>query len=363
MSSDDTYAGLQPCPTINSIEGKDRIGYVNIGGYPLIIRKDSFKEGDLGLFIYVDSILPPEMVEHYELTRLKNGRVKAMKMAGITSQGLFLPLTYNKIPKDAAPYVNIAKDLGIGHWKPEQKLYKGQAPGIKARNWPVWLDVMHISRLTRPDYLDTFKPSDWVVITEKIHGMNATYAKTLAYTDPVTGKFTDEEISVMSRQVRFTRDRAVLGSDQLQEQTNAFYKVFDDNLLEKKLKDWPTDIVIRGEVFGKKIQDLEYGLQDLDFRVFDIQLERGKYLGWDEMCKVCWQLGLKPVPLLYYGPYNFEKAKEFAEQDSHLCLGQMSEGVVVRPKFEEKLPTGERKILKIISSRYAARDDSKEVAE
>jgi hypothetical protein len=81
------------------------------------------------------------------------------------------------------------------------------------------------------------------------------------------------------------------------------------------------------------------------------------------MCKVCWQLGLKPVPLLYYGPYNFEKAKEFAEQDSHLCLGQMSEGVVVRPKFEEKLPTGERKILKIISSRYAARDDSKEVAE
>lgn len=363
MGEDDTYAGLQPCPTINPIEGKDRIGYVNIGGYPLIIRKDGFKEGDLGLFVYVDSILPPEMVEHYELTRLKKGRVKAMKMAGITSQGLFLPLTYDKIPKDAAPFANIANELGIGHWKPEVRMYKGQAPGINARNWPVWLDVMHISRLTRPDYIDTFTNLDEVVITEKIHGMNATYSKTLPYTDSVTGKSYEEEISVMSRQVRFTRDRALLGNDQLQEQTNAFYKIFDDNGLEKKLQDYPTDIVIRGEVFGKKVQDLEYGLDGLDFRVFDIQLERGKYLGWDDMCKICWQLGLKPVPLLYYGQYNFDKAKEFAEQDSHLCRGQTSEGVVVRPKFEEKLPSGERKILKIISSRYAVRDDSKENAE
>ena len=82
------------------------------------------------------------------------------------------------------------------------------------------------------------------------------------------------------------------------------------------------------------------------------------------MCKVCWQLGLKPVPLLYYGWYNFDKAKELAEKDSHLCLGQMSEGVVVRPIREQKIGnTGERKMLKIISSRYAARDDSKEVAE
>ena len=332
---------------------------MNIGGYPLIIRKDSFKEGDLGLFIYVDSILPEDMVKHYELTRLKNGRVKAMKMAGITSQGLFLPLTYEKIPKDAAPFANIAKELGIGHWKPEQKLYRGLSPGVKARNWPVWLDVYHISRLTRPDYLDTFTYQDQVVITEKIHGMNATYAKTLAYTDPVTGVHHDEEISVMSRQVRFTRDRAVLGSDQLQEQTNAFYTVFDDNGLEKKLADWPTDIVIRGEVFGKKVQDLEYGCKGLDFRVFDIQLERGKYLDWDDMCKVCWQLGLKPVPLLYYGWYNFDKAKELAEKDSHLCLGQMSEGVVVRPIREQKIGnTGERKMLKIISSRYAARDEN-----
>lgn len=363
MTGEDTYAGLFLCPEIKPIEGKDRIGVIEIGGYPLIIRKSDFKEGDTGLFVYVDSILPQKMIDHYQLDRLKKGRVKAMKMAGITSQGLFLPLTYDAIPKDALLYSNIAPQLEIGHWKPEQKLYRGMTKGINMRNWPVWLDVMHISRLTRPDYIHTFSGQDDIIVTEKIHGMNATYAITLPYTDPVTQKSYETEVSVMSRQVRFTRDRALLSNDDMQFQTNAFYHIFDTLGLEEKLQNFGSDLIIRGELFGKRVQDLEYGLDGINFRVFDIQLTKGKYEDWDKVVEICNNLGLETVPVLYRGKYDFEKVKELAEGNSSIAPNQIAEGVVIRPPTETIMKTGERKILKIISSKYAARDDSKEVAE
>lgn len=369
MATDnDTYAGLVKCPPIQPIQGKDRIGVINLSGNNVIVRKDQFNEGDMGLYIYVDSVLPQEIVDHYELTRLKNGRVKAMKMSGITSQGLFLPLTYPSIRKDAPEYTNLAAELNILHWKPDVKTYKGQTPNIKARNWPSWLEVMHISRITRPDYINTFTEGDRVIVTEKIHGMNATFAYTRPYTDWYTQKEHEAEFSVMSRKVNFKRDRpSALLSDDIDFQTNTFYSIADKYGLEDKLKAYSEvhdcDVVLRGEIFGKGVQDLQYGLDEADFMLFDVQLERGKYVDWDDVVKIAEQLKLRTVPVLYRGKYEFDKVQYRAEANSFICPTQISEGVVVRCEKETKLESGERKILKLLSSAYMTRDDSKEVAE
>ena len=369
MATDsDTYAGLVKCPEIKPIAGKDRIGVINLSGNNVIVRKDQVKEGDMGLYIYVDSVLPVEMVEHYQLDRLKNGRLKAMKMSGITSQGIFLPPTYEKINKDAPEFTNLANDLNILHWKPDVRLYKGQTPHINARNWPSWLEVMHISRITRPDYINTFTENDDVIVTEKIHGMNATFAYVRGYVDWFTQKEVEESFHVMSRKVNFKRDRLLaLVNDDVNFQTNAFYSIVDKYDLETRLKAYSdeheSDIVVRGEIFGKKVQDLEYGLDGIEFRVFDVQLEKGKYEDWDIVQATASQLGLETVPILYQGKFNFDQIKNRAEQKSILCPSQISEGVVVRCKEETKLPSGERKTLKLLSSAYMTRDDSKEVAE
>lgn len=369
MATDnDTYAGLVKCPEIKPIEGKDRIGVINLSGNDVIVRKDQYNEGDMGLYIYVDSVLPQEIIDHYELTRLKNGRVKAMKMSGITSKGLFLPLTYPEIRKDAPEFTNLAAELNILHWKPDVKLYKGQTPNIAARNWPQWLEVMHISRLDRPDYADTFNENDQVVVTEKIHGMNSTFAFTRPYTDYYTQKEVEGGFSVMSRKVNFKRDRpAALMSEDIDFQTNAFYAVADkydlENILEGYSKANDCDIILRGEIFGKRVQDLDYGMDGIDLRIFDVQLERGKYENWQDVQLVSTMLGLETVPVLYEGNYDKDKITELAQKNSTICPTQISEGVVVRPLNETKLPSGERKIVKLLSNAYMTRDDSKEVTE
>lgn len=368
MSSDDTYAGLLPCPEIEPIEGKDRIGVVTLSGNKVIVRKDGFNKGDLGLYVYVDSVLPVEMVEHYQLERLKNGRVKAMKMSGIVSQGLFLPRTYEKIPQDAKMYDNIAEQLEIKHWKPDVKIYKGTTPHINSRNWPQWLEVMHITRLNRPDYLDKFTEQDEVIVTEKIHGMNSTFAFTRPYKDELLGKEFEETFSVMSRKVNFKRERLGLINENIDFQTNAFYSVADKLDLENKLKQYSDqhncDIIIRGEIFGKGVQDLTYGLDGIEFRVFDIQTTKGEYLDWYKMKQVAYDLGLPTVPIVYQGPYNYETIEKVAANKSTICPSQISEGVVVRPLTEQKIGnTGERRILKLLNPAYLTRDDSKEVAE
>lgn len=366
-TDNDTYAGLIRCPEIKPIEGKDRIGVINLSGNNVIVRKDQFKEGDMGLYIYVDSVLPVEMVEHYQLTRLKNGRLKAMKMSGIVSQGIFLPLTYPKIKKDAPEFTNLAEELEVLHWKPDVKLYKGQTPHINARNWLNWLDVMHISRMNRPDYENTFNANDRVIVTEKIHGMNASFAFIRAYTDSLTGKEHEASFHVMSRKVNFKRDRIGLLNEDIDFQTNAFYSIADKYNLEQKLQAYSEgcdcDIIIRGEIFGKRVQDLEYGMDGIDFRVFDIQIEKGKYEDWDNVEKIANEFGLQTVPILYRGKYDPDVVKNRAESRSFLCPTQISEGVVVRCEKETKLPSGERKILKLLSSAYVLRDDSKENAE
>ena len=368
MATDnDTYAGLIRCPEIKPIEGTDRIGVINLSGNNVIVRKDQFKEGDMGLYIYVDSVLPVEMVEHYNLTRLKNGRLKAMKMSGIVSQGIFVPLTYDKIRKDAPEFTNLASELEVLHWKPDVKLYKGQTPHINARNWLNWLDVMHISRMNRPDYENTFNENDRVVVTEKIHGMNASFAYVRAYTDPISGKEHEAAFHVMSRKVNFKRERIGLLNEDIDFQTNAFYSIADKYDLENQLKRYSDtnkcDVVIRGEIFGKGIQDLEYSMDGIDFRLFDVQFEKGKYADWVDVFTTAIVLNLKFVPVLYQGKYNVNKIKELAEQKSTICPSQISEGVVVRCETETKLPSGERKILKLLSSAYVLRDDSKENAE
>ncbi len=366
----DTYAGIFICPEIQPIEGKDRIGFVEIGGSKVIVRKDSFKDGDKGLFIYVDSVLPVEMVEHYQLDRLKNGRVKAMKMSGITSQGLFLPLSYDAIPKDAPVHQNIAEQLNILHWKPEVKLYKGTTPHINSRNWPSWLDVMKVWNITRPDKTNVFEEGiDQVVVTEKIHGMNATYSYVQTYTDYFTQKEVEADFAVCSRKVNFKEDRpAALQNDDMAFQTNAFYSIADKYNLREKLKQYSEanncDIVVRGELFGKGVQDLEYGMNEIDFRVFDIQISRGVYLDWINVAHVAEYLGLKTVPVLYEGTFEYDVIREISERKSSLCPTQIGEGVVIRSMTEQKIGNSDdRKMLKMMNPAYTTRDDSKEVAE
>lgn len=368
----EAYAALMKCPRLKKIPERDRISTVTIGGYEVIVRNEDFKEGDVGLFIAVDSILPKEMIELYDIQKLKGGRVKTMKLKSVYSQGLFLPLKGDVLSKLSEPsdegvlystvkeYENVAEVLGITKWKPIQKLYRGQSPNVRVKNWPdPRIEVYDIESIQRPDFAQVFKTGDDIVVTEKLHGMNATFAK-------LNGK-----THVMSRRLCFDRDRlAGVFNDHIGEQTNIFYDIFDRYGFQDifNTHDEKDTIIIRGEIFGPRVQDMDYGLREPEFRAFDISFEPGKYVDYADFMAFCLDNNIPFVPELYHGEFDMEKIATLAEQDSVVTgrRGYISEGVVIRDPIEHrKTPEEEgwnipRRILKYVSKRYSLKDDSGE---
>ena len=88
---------------IEPIPERDRIVLATVENYKVIVKKDEFQVGDKCIYVYYDAALPirPE----FEFLR-KNSyskkydvfRIRAMKMAGVISEGLVLPLDI--LPED-----------------------------------------------------------------------------------------------------------------------------------------------------------------------------------------------------------------------------------------------------------------------
>ena len=74
----------------------DRLDLARIGGYLSVIGKDSMKTGDLGAYIPEAALVPIELQRELGVEGLLSGskkdRVKAIKLRGILSQGLVLPV-------------------------------------------------------------------------------------------------------------------------------------------------------------------------------------------------------------------------------------------------------------------------------
>lgn len=158
-----------------------------------------------------------------------------------------------------------------------------------------------------------FDDGEEVVITEKVHG-------TLIQIGVVPTKSANE---------KYFGHRVVISSKGMgakgfvldhNDETNLYAQAAKKHgLLEAMLEVFGEaadrqgmPIFIFGEVFGKTlggagVQDLTYTDEVLDFRAFDICLgNRGqeRYFTWDHFELACHKLNVKPVPMLYRGPYS-----------------------------------------------------------
>jgi hypothetical protein len=112
------------------------------------------------------------------------------------------------------------------------------------------------------------------------------------------------------------------------------------------------------------IQELIYGLDDIEFRIFDVKY-KGRYLNEDEKRDVISDWinensihGTLPlllgVPVLFRGNYNDGDRKHYAKGNSTIpgAENQIREGCVIKPIVErEQRPLG-RVILKSINPEY-----------
>lgn len=74
---------------IAPIDGYDRVEYARIGaGWWLIVRKDQFKVGDVGVYFEVDSRVPEK--EPFMFLDKRHYKIKALRMCKVISQGLLM---------------------------------------------------------------------------------------------------------------------------------------------------------------------------------------------------------------------------------------------------------------------------------
>jgi hypothetical protein len=355
-------ATIQTVKTVEPIEGKDKIGLATFEsvGYKVIVSKQDVKPNDKVVYFEVDSLLPG--VPDFEFLRARcwsekyNGhRIRAMKMGGIFSEGLALPLNhFRDLDSLFSRIINTGKCvdnfdvtemLGVKKYDPEafeeERLASRRAskrgPFMKflfrfafirwivnfvnsifhpkqSKSWPRFLSKTDETRVQNLTYVfERFQGED-VYVSEKLDGQSATYA------------IHDKKFIVCSRNFALKRDES------------KYWQLADKYKLEEKLrlavKDYGFDIAIQMESCGPAIQGNKYGFKEGQGFVFNVfNIKEKKYFGYNELLDFCIKYDLTHVPMLEVRKFDWKNVDELLKYaDGYSIFGTkvLREGVVVR---------------------------------
>lgn len=302
---------------IKPIEGKDRVECAVVNGWTIMVRKNQFKPGDLGIYFEIDSKVPPR--KEFEFLAPKKYKIKTQKYGSFYSQGLLMH------PNDFGWTCNgnliidnngnthciddeskfLTKTLGVKYAVVEDnqrkssnnqsaynkmayrhsKLFAKQpfkwlmtkAWGKKLlftffgkkrdlQDWPEWVTKTDEERIENMTWILENK-NPWIA-TEKIDGTSTTFSMKRE-------KFGKYEFYICSRNVDCS-----YGS-------NVYSEIAEKYNIEAHMKDmlgvhpeWDW-VTIQGETYGKGIQKNTYNKKDHNFAAFNlVTSDRGR---WDTL--------------------------------------------------------------------------------
>lgn len=317
------------------------------GDYPVIFQTGTYNEGDLAVYLPIDSIVPD--TEQWAFLA-GHRRIKAKKLRGVFSMGMLTPLMQvvdgetGHVLVDASEFKegDDVQDLfGIEKYEPKLPGHAAaQLKGTWARVAPEWFprytDIEGLRKNT-----DVLVEGEEVVITEKIHGSNARWS---------IGEIVDDHTIdwvVGSHNVVFKSGEPNSWFDALQHHQELVIAMTDNPKL-----------VFFGELYGN-VQDLKYGLgQERRIRLFDIfDGNQMKYLDYVDFQQMAEKYNLPTAPLLYRGPWD-NSLRSLAEGKTTFGGDHVREGFVVRPVKERYDRRCGRVILKMIGEGYLLRKNA-----
>ena len=345
----------------------DRLAIATVKGWKTCItynpeiQQAQFKPGDKCVYFPPDSVMPvglsdrlgitkylsplPRTVDEMEPTRY---RVRAARLRGVPSYGVIMAASDNpdwKAGDDVGEYYKITK------WEPPER----HTPGETESPHPKFHRYTDIEYWR--NFPNIFEENEEVVITEKLHGMNCRLGYII-----ITNELGDRTGEFMCGSHEMRR-REISREGRQSEFWIPLTETMRAMLVE--LSDGERNIIVFGEIFGHRIQDMAYGLESnrRDFRLFDIAVD-GRYVDHDDKTSVCERFGIKMVPVLYRGPYNTTIVEKLTNGPTAMCpmakAGKFTgrEGIVITPvkeRFSSELKGPGRVILKSVSVDYLAR--------
>ena len=355
-------AHIQEVHSIQPIAGADNIELVSLLGWVCIAKKGEFKEGDLAVYIEIDSQVPASD-ERFAFLANKHFKVKTYKLNkfGVISQGLALPIT--SFPElKAEVNTDVTDALGITYAVKEDNarkanvnplsVLKTRKPKLFKKPFIKWLMkykwgqklILLIwgkksdKKTAFPTHLCSKTDEERVenmpfvlgtgpyFYSEKLDGSSATFALE-------RGKMGKFEFYVCSRNVRqVDMKQACFYDENIYWEQAVRYDI--ENVLTNFLKQNPQYkyVVVQGEIVGPKVQKKTYNLKERDLFVFNIILD-GERLNNASMSALAASWNLQTVPLLGVIdklPETMEEMKLLAEGKSAIDENTNREGLVYR---------------------------------
>ena len=349
---------------IRPIEGADNIELAMVGGWQAITKKGEYQIGNKVVVATTDAVIPQALSDLMEVTGYlrKGQRVRTVKLRGVYSECLLIPFKY-LAPKSLENNVEEGHDmmgiLGVTKYEPPVKMVEMSVGGRKIKyhqnpNFHVYYKFPNLKNVP-----ELFSEEDRVSITRKLHGTNARY-----------GIVKKKKLSLWDRIRKFFGNHwvyfeYVYGSHNVEKgsESQGFYStdvwrtIADEYKIKEKLwgfvKKYYTPqllgsgVVIYGEIYGHGIQkNYEYGLQDIKFAGFDVEIN-GTYQPFFDERGIFKTLDLPRVELLYSGLWNKGTQDKFVFNNFIEGTKVPHEGIVI------KCLSGERhKVAKVINPDY-----------
>ncbi len=301
--------------TVTEHPNADRLEIANIQGYQTVVGKGAFTTGDLAVYLPEGSVLPDSLIEELGLVGRLAGkasnRVKAVRLRGVVSQGLLVPLSSPHLSGVEEVLVgdDLTEPLAVTKWVPP---IPTQMQGIAVPcTWTNGFDVE-----SWQSYPHVMQAGEAVHITEKVHGTLCLLACHPEHGPAVASKG--------------MLGKSCFDLEAPDNDRNLYVRAWHKHgdALQRWCDANAAPIQVLGEIVGPQVQDLHYGLSEQTFLGFAVRCGYAK-LTPSEAFATLNTLDIPTVPVLADNtPFVHEDVLELAREPSALG-GGLREGVVV----------------------------------
>lgn len=326
-----------------------------LGDYPVIVKRDEYKVGDICTYLSIDLIVPdseqffflcPKSYEKFEEngeikqrivgTKYSLGKVpeknrilKAKKIRNVYSMGMIIPAIDGFNVGDSVMEVG-----GFKKWEEENEenipMVK-RMRGSNAESPPKEFAIPRYDIENVRKYLSCIDPYEEYVFNEKLEGSNAC--------------FCHDGQKLWSRSRNWYKKH---------DPEDPWIDISIRYELENKISKYPY-LAFFGELIGC-VKGFRYDCSlNTKIRFFDIyDTKTQRYLDYDNFTAIIDELGLERVPELYRGKWtNKDEMYAYAEGMTTLGGKSVREGFVLKPVKERYEPRlNSRLILKLVGNGY-----------
>jgi RNA ligase (TIGR02306 family) len=332
--------------TVRNHPNADRLDIATVRrlNYNFIVQRDLYSVGDKVIYIPIDSIVPDKILAKMGLEgKLKNNRVRTIKLRGLVSQGLVDHIgDFEELNSEMEEGLEVQEILGIiKHEEPPELIKNGEL-----RKLPAFVGRYELANAQQyPEIINSIIKNG-VYVTEKIEGSNWW----------ASWDSENEKYMVGQRNFEIVMEEGA---------THTWISTAEKIYAEEKLRQIAylykaKSVTLRGEILGPKIQGNIYKLDEYKIYIFDIEID-GVLLNAEDFVELCSELYIVTVPTIHIG-FSFKKfigdktVLEFADGFSKINESVLREGIVIKPLVEQYSYKLGRLAAKVKSTEYLAKE-------